>query len=176
MSILNRQQTDLIVVSQTGTHSRQDIGKASLVREAQSRGVAAGVRGALGVHFVVRRSGVVEIGRDLSAVGQHGDLVIDEVAVHIQLVGGGSKLGTVEDNFTPDQRHSLDELVNMLWLVYPNAIVASSGAVMTAQPLAFDLSGFNHEARLAEYMARVETERERKQEKALAELDKIFGD
>jgi hypothetical protein len=176
MSILNRQTTDLIVVSQTGTHSRQNIGKSTLAKEAQNIGVVAGSRGALGVHFVVRRSGAVEIGRDLTALGQHGDLTVDEVAVHIQLVGGGSTVGTVEDNFTEKQQTSLGKLLDMLWLIYPNAIVASSGDVMVAAPLAFDLSGYDHEARLAEYMARIETERERKQEKALEELDRIFGD
>tara|TARA_Y100000361_G_scaffold14974_1_gene11815 strand:+ start:115 stop:663 length:549 start_codon:yes stop_codon:yes gene_type:complete len=182
MSTRNRQSTDLIVVSQTGTHSRQNIGKRTLIRDAQNRGVFSD-RGPLGVHFLIRRSGVIEIGRDLSAVGQHGDLSIDEVAVHVQLVGGGSRAGTIEDNFTEKQEHSFANLLYFLWAVYPNAIVAPSSEVLTAEPLAFDVErfladwfGYEHAARLAEYMARLDTERGRKQEKALEELDQIFGD
>jgi N-acetyl-anhydromuramyl-L-alanine amidase AmpD len=76
----------------------------------------------IGYHFVIRRDGVVEKGRDIKEVGAH-------VANHntgnlgICLAGGVNKEGKAEDNFTTDQLHSLALLLQDLKKQFPKATI-----------------------------------------------------
>ena len=176
----NRRQTDLIVVGQTDTHARQDIGLTYLVSEAQRQGIYSD-RGPLGIHFLIRRSGAIEVCRDLSAVGHHGDQVVDEVAVHVQLVGGRDRDGQLDDNFSGRQLKSLADLCRVLFKIYPAALVVPS-EFAGCSPIAYDIwswedsvFGSGHEARAHDYRQRLEAERDRKNEQALAELEALYG-
>ncbi len=72
----------------------------------------------IGYHFVVRRSGAVEKGRDVNEVGSHcyGH---NENSVGICLIGGRGADGLPEDNFTPEQIANARELVRQLKMVHP---------------------------------------------------------
>ena len=154
----DRERTDLIVVTDTMTHARQDIGTRTIAKQAIDEGVYSDA-GPLGVHFLIRRSGTIEIGRDMLAEGQHL-LGYNDVAVYIMLVGGATRQGEREDNSTREQRKSLEILTKLLWRIYPSAILAPQDALCgmggpSLDLYAWEVETFNsgHERRLLEYMA-----------------------
>lgn len=154
----DRQKTELFAVGSTGTHSRQDIGIKTLAGEALREGIFSD-RGALGVHYVVRRSGTIEIGRDVQSEGQHL-AGYNDVCIFILLVGGCDKFGQAQDNFTRSQLESLESLVKVLWLTYPSAILAPQHELTAGRNIGLDLWKWEtetvnsgHERRLREYLA-----------------------
>lgn len=84
---------------------------------------------AIGYAYVIRRSGALELGRDLDKDGD----VVEEVGAHaagynansigICLVGGKSKKGGAENNFTPHQFKMLAWLVGELESKFPGCDV-----------------------------------------------------
>jgi len=75
----------------------------------------------IGYHYVIRRDGAVETGRQESEVGAH---VAHQNAdsIGICLVGGKRGPGT-DFNFSRHQMRSLEQLVNQLLTKYPHATV-----------------------------------------------------
>ena len=76
----------------------------------------------IGYHFVIKRNGVVEKGRQEHEVGAH---VKDHNShnLGICLIGGIDKDGKAEANFTEDQYHALAILLSDLLKKYPKAEV-----------------------------------------------------
>lgn len=116
-----RTSTNYIVVhcSATGPGQRigaQDIREWHLARKFSD----------IGYHFVVRRDGGVELGRDLQEVGAH---VVghNTTSVGVCMVGGLNALGEtpIQDvaMFTPQQWTSMRMLITFLRSIYPQAIV-----------------------------------------------------
>ncbi len=104
-----RKTTDLIVVHCSATRASQDIGRAELDKMHRARGFQC-----IGYHFVIRRNGVVEIGRPQNTIGAHvaGH---NSTSVGICMVGGVAEDGkTAEDNFTPAQFSMLTPLLRKL--------------------------------------------------------------
>lgn len=71
----------------------------------------------IGYHYVIRRNGRIELGRDLGDVGAHVR-GYNSVSVGICLVGGIDETGEPEDNFTPSQKQAMDSLVAVLGRIY----------------------------------------------------------
>lgn len=76
----------------------------------------------IGYHYVIRRNGTLEDGRELNAVGAHV-AGFNSRSVGICLVGGVGDLGRAEDNFKPAQMQTLEKLVKQLKKIWPDAIV-----------------------------------------------------
>lgn len=100
-----RKKTSHLVVHCADTPASMDIGAAE-IREwhTKERGWKD-----IGYHFVIRRSGDIETGRPLWAVGA-GVEGHNSNTIHICLAGG--KAGV--DNFTQDQKDSLFFLLNTI--------------------------------------------------------------
>lgn len=64
----------------------------------------------IGYHYIVRRNGVVEVGRHISQVGAHCN-GHNEGTIGICLVGGISETGRPENNFTKDQFEAVQQLI-----------------------------------------------------------------
>lgn len=83
----------------------------------------------IGYHFVIRRNGVVEDGRDLDGDGD----IFEEVGAHtagynqnsigICMVGGRSKADTTENNFNNVQFTALERLLRIIKIEYPKATI-----------------------------------------------------
>ena len=113
-----RASTDFIVVHCSATQAKADIGATYLDRLHRGQGWQC-----IGYHFVIRRNGSIEEGREEHKVGSH---VKNHNAnsVGICMVGGVAADGkTPENNFTPEQFDSLKSLVARLKTKYPNAVV-----------------------------------------------------
>ena len=67
----------------------------------------------IGYHYVIRRNGSLEIGRDLEKNGAHckGH---NKNTIGICLIGGVNDKGTPQDNFTPNQYDTLESLLENL--------------------------------------------------------------
>jgi N-acetylmuramoyl-L-alanine amidase len=108
----NRAATRYIVIHYSATPPTDDIGARDLDRLHRAAGFLQ-----IGYHWVIRRNGVIEPGRDEAKVGAHSP-GIDASSVGVCLVGGGAGA-----EITPEQRESLDRLLAELRERYPEATV-----------------------------------------------------
>lgn len=112
-----RTKTDYIAVHCSATSEKQDIGAADIDKWHRAKGWQC-----IGYHYVIRRNGKIEEGRDKDAVGAH---VSDwnDCSVGICMVGGvdADNINKAENNFTEEQFESLHELLLEMQLYYPDA-------------------------------------------------------
>ena len=114
-----RSSTELIVIHCTATRPSQDIGRDELDAWHRHQGWFG-----IGYHFVIRRDGTLELGRDEDATGAHAK-GFNHNSVSVALVGGSSEkiLKIAENNFTEAQFDSLNQLVKELQINYPDAAI-----------------------------------------------------
>jgi N-acetylmuramoyl-L-alanine amidase len=111
-----RTKTDYIVIHCSAT-GEQNFGAADIDKWHRKNGWAC-----IGYHYVIRRTGEVEEGRDVQVIGAHvaGH---NEHSVGICMVGGvdANDHTKAKNNFTEAQFISLKSLLTVLMLQYPNA-------------------------------------------------------
>jgi len=114
----NREQTNYIVVHAAFTKKAMDIGVVEITRWHKERGFSD-----IGYHYVITRTGEVQIGRALHFKGAHA-IPVNSESVAICLVGGKSDDGeSWEHNYTIQQLNSLKALVLDLLFLFPDAEV-----------------------------------------------------
>ena len=129
---MSRTETKYIIAHTSATPPSWDIG-ATEIRHLHTASKSTPVKwGAynlkgkawsdIGYHFVLPRNGIIELGRDIDAVGAHVR-GYNRVSVGFCMVGGVSESGKAEDNYTDLQWRAADFLVSMLTLRYPSAKV-----------------------------------------------------
>lgn len=107
---------DKIIYHCSATWSTQDIG----AKEIRKWHVEGNKWQDIGYHYVIRRNGVIEPGRDLDKVGAHCTGYNDR-SIGICVVGGGPR-GEDKD-FTREQFDSLALLTKFLRLKFPYATI-----------------------------------------------------
>ncbi|UFH48271.1 N-acetylmuramoyl-L-alanine amidase [Pseudomonas sp. KNUC1026] len=113
VTLTRRKHTRLLVVHCSATHSGQDIGVQEITRWHRARGWST-----IGYHYVIRRNGTLETGRDEASIGAH-------VAGHnsdsigICLIGGVDTQSQAQNNFTNAQLETLQHLLGLLQKRYP---------------------------------------------------------
>ncbi len=114
-----RRRTDIIVVHCSATPPKQDI-DAAFIRQwhRKERGWQD-----IGYHFVIKRDGTIEKGRDIHVVGAHVAGKNSE-SVGVCMVGGVDNKDRPENNFTPEQFTSLKKTLDFLKIIYPTARIA----------------------------------------------------
>lgn len=168
----NRDRTDFIIIHCAATLAKQDIGAKTIHGWHLNRGISS-PRGLTGYHFIIRRSGLIELGRDLQAIGAHA-LGYNARSVGICLVGGARKIKPGEtpewadmvsdDNFTTDQFDVLNNLTTSLLDIWPSALVAGHKSFDPHKGCpSFDVFawqtrvwGYNHKLKILEALARDE--------------------
>lgn len=109
---------EYIVVHCSATKPSMNWTVTDIDREHRKRGFLK-----VGYHYVIRRDGLIEPGRDESEPGAH-EPAVNRKSLGICLVGGLAADGkTPEDNFTPEQYDSLNALLHSLTGKYPDAKV-----------------------------------------------------
>jgi len=106
-----------IVVHCSATQVKSDIGVKEIDRMHREQGFLS-----IGYHFVIRRNGEVEAGRQLNQIGAHASGWNDK-SIGVCLVGGIDKAGKAEDNFTYDQYATLAYLLIRLRDLFPKATI-----------------------------------------------------
>ena len=115
---------DKIILHCSANGPNSTIG-AKEIREYHMRPVAQGGRGwsDIGYHYVIRRDGTLDVGRDIAKAGAHCT-GLNAHSVGICLVGGVKADGkTPEDNFLPEQFDTLAKLLRNMRLRFPNASI-----------------------------------------------------
>lgn len=115
-----RPKTDRVVIHCAATRPSQDIGADWIDRiHRDERGFAQ-----IGYHFVIRRNGVVELGRGIEEIGAHAR-GWNHRSVGVCLVGGVREDDgeTPQANYTGAQWRALQVLVLDLLRRYPDATV-----------------------------------------------------
>ncbi|QDB70999.1 N-acetylmuramoyl-L-alanine amidase [Bordetella phage vB_BbrP_BB8] len=112
-----RARTDFLVVHCAATKPSANIGAYDIDRWHRAQGWFC-----IGYHYVIRRDGTVEEGRDLEVIGAHVS-GHNEYSVGICMAGGVSEkdVNVPENNFTPAQLESLKKLLLELRTKYPKA-------------------------------------------------------
>jgi N-acetylmuramoyl-L-alanine amidase len=112
-----RTQTNFIVVHCSASAPKVNADAAMIDRWHRQQGWAC-----IGYHYVIKRDGTVEDGREVNRIGAHTSGYNSE-SVGICLSGGVDDNQKAVNNFTPEQFASLKELLRKLRLVYPHAAI-----------------------------------------------------
>tara|TARA_X000001382_G_scaffold32858_1_gene21563 strand:- start:545 stop:988 length:444 start_codon:yes stop_codon:yes gene_type:complete len=113
-----RTKTNYIVVHCAATKPSMDTTAADIDRWHRERGWLK-----IGYHFVIKRDGVIEEGRQVDEVGAHAS-GYNSSSVSVCMIGGLSEDGkSSENNFTEEQWESLGSVIDTLTNRYPNAKV-----------------------------------------------------
>lgn len=110
---MNRNITAYIVIHCSDTPPSMDIG----AKEIRQWHITDNKWADIGYHFVIRRDGIRETGREINAIGSHVK-GFNSCSVGVCLVGG--KGG---NNFTRPQWVGLEKLVKELRILYPKSEV-----------------------------------------------------
>lgn len=94
-----------------------DIGAADIRRWHRAKGWLD-----IGYHFVIRRDGTVETGRNIATPGAHVE-GFNSCSIGICMVGGLDDKGDPENNFTEAQFRSLYHQLQLLQAKFPNASI-----------------------------------------------------
>lgn len=112
-----RQSTDAIFVHCSATKATQDVGVREIRQWHKEQGWLD-----VGYHYIIRRDGTIEAGRDEGSVGSHAR-GYNSTSVGVCLVGGIDAKGKPEANFTEAQMESLRSLLGELKERYPDAAI-----------------------------------------------------
>lgn len=104
----------------------------------------------VGYHFIIKRDGTVEEGRQVDVVGSH---VKDwnSKSVGVCLVGGIDAKGKFEANFTPQQMSALKCVLHELRGKYPQAAIMAHHDVAPKACPSFDLRRWMETGELVTY-------------------------
>lgn len=111
----NRKVTTLLAVHVTATPPDRDIGVAEVRKMHMAQGWSD-----IGYNELIRRDGILEVGRGIDAIGAHV-AGFNSIAFGISMVGGVDKDGRPEHNATPAQMATLERRLREVAAIYPGA-------------------------------------------------------
>jgi len=132
-----RKRTEEIIIHCAATRPSQDVDAREIDRWHRQKGWLK-----IGYHFVIKRDGSIEIGRDSNDVGAHAR-GHNSYSVGICLIGGLNEGGEVEADFTPAQWEMLRILVDGLQAKYPEAKVIGHNDISDKACPSFDVGEWN---------------------------------
>lgn len=107
-----------LIVHCSATAPTLDIGVQEIDLQHRQRGSFM-----VGYHFIIRRNGKMETGRDVTQPGAHAPRY-NQCSIGICLVGGSNSRDEVENNFTSAQLSTLYHLLTDLRVKYPRAVIS----------------------------------------------------
>lgn len=108
---------DKLIIHCAATPPKMDIGVKEITEWHKKQGWKT-----IGYHFVIRRDGTVEVGRDMNQIGAHVQGQ-NTGSIGICLVGGVDDKGKAEANFTEKQWAELARCVRLFKAEYPKGTV-----------------------------------------------------
>jgi N-acetyl-anhydromuramyl-L-alanine amidase AmpD len=110
-----RKKTEMIVVHCAATKASMDIGATEIKKwHVDDNGWDD-----IGYHYIIKRGGLVEVGRPEGFQGAHAPAA-NSKSIGICLVGGMADDGGAENNFTMEQFLSLKDLIKRLVMTNSN--------------------------------------------------------
>lgn len=119
MSNMPRENVEYLIIHCSATPPDMDIGRKEIDRWHRKNGWLM-----IGYHWVIRRNGHLEAGRDEGEPGAHARHY-NTKSIGICMVGGtdANDHTKAENNFTDEQWATLDSLIGRLEGIYPTAKV-----------------------------------------------------
>ena len=112
-----RKKTTMIVVHCAATKASMDIGATEIRKwHVDDNGWSD-----IGYHYIIKRGGLVQIGRPEAFQGAHAPAA-NSKSIGVCLVGGMAEDGGPENNFTLEQFLSLKDLIKRLKMTNPNIV------------------------------------------------------
>ena len=100
-----RETTDTVVIHCTQTPPNMDVDVDKVTQWHKERGFDT-----IGYHYLIKRDGTLQVGRDENVVGAHA-VAVNGTSVGIALAGGGTSSMGWENNFTPVQFETLKSII-----------------------------------------------------------------
>ena len=100
-----RQITDTIVIHCTQTSADMDVDVEKVTQWHKQRGFDT-----IGYHYLIKRDGTLQLGRDEDVVGAHA-VAVNGTSIGVALAGGGNADKGWENNFTPIQFETLKSIL-----------------------------------------------------------------
>lgn len=132
-----RNRTEKIIIHCSATKPTMDIGASDIDRWHRERGWLK-----IGYHYVIKRDGQLEEGRDIEDVGAHAK-GHNASSVGICMVGGVDENMKPEDNFTDEQWITLETTVDMLEEKYSGVEVIGHNDVSSKACPSFNVGDWN---------------------------------
>lgn len=125
---------DRIIIHASATRPDQNITAKNIKRwHVEDRGWSD-----IGYHYVIKRDGTLEKGRDIKNAGAHV-YGYNEGSIGVCLVGGVDKFNAPEQNYTANQYYSLKKLLDVLCVTFPNADIIGHNDVSDKNCPCFDV-------------------------------------
>ena len=130
-----RKKTDYIFIHCSATKPSMDVDAKEIDRWHRARGFLK-----IGYHFVIKRDGTKEIGRELMESGAHVKSY-NHKSIGIAMIGGVAEIDVnqPEDDFTEQQWLTLENLINDLRKEFPNAKIKGHNEVSKKACPSFDV-------------------------------------
>lgn len=128
-----RASTEAIFVHCSATKHSMNWGLREIRQSHKERGFLD-----VGYHFIVKRDGTIEAGRDEDVIGAHVE-GYNSTSVGVCLVGGIDDKGKFDANFTPEQMQALRSLLVTLLAKYEGAVLRAHHEVAPKACPSFDL-------------------------------------
>lgn len=128
-----RSSTEAIFVHCSATKSSMNWGVREIRQSHKERGFLD-----VGYHFIIKRDGTVEAGRDELAIGSHAK-GYNHNSIGVCLVGGVDDKMRPDANFTPAQMQALRSLLVTLLAKYEGAVLRAHHDVAPKACPSFDL-------------------------------------
>ena len=100
-----REITDTIVIHCTQTPADMDVDVEKVTQWHKQRGFDT-----IGYHYLIKRDGTLQLGRDEDVVGAHA-VAVNGTSIGVALAGGGNADKGWENNFTPIQFETLKSIL-----------------------------------------------------------------
>ena len=100
-----REITDTIVIHCTQTPPNMDVDVAKVTEWHKDRGFDT-----IGYHYLIKRDGTLQAGRDEDLVGAHA-VAVNGTSIGVALAGGGTADMGWENNFAPIQFETLKSIL-----------------------------------------------------------------
>ena len=100
-----REITDTIVIHCTQTPPNMDVDVEKVTQWHKQRGFDT-----IGYHYLIKRDGTLQLGRDEDVVGAHA-VAVNGTSIGVALAGGGNADKGWENNFTPIQFETLKSIL-----------------------------------------------------------------
>lgn len=137
-----RKTTDLIVVHCSATKPTMDVGVKEIDRWHRARGFLE-----IGYHYIIRRDGSLETGRNIDDAGAHAR-GYNHRSIGVCMVGGvhetkmQGRWPAPDDNFTEDQWTTLEDLLKNLRNDYPEISIIGHNEISSKACPSFDVQEY----------------------------------
>lgn len=128
-----RESTDAIFVHCSATKPSMNWGVREVRQSHKERGFLD-----VGYHFIIKRDGTVEAGREESAIGSHAK-GYNHNSIGVCLIGGVDDRMKMDANFTPAQMTALRSLLVELLAKYPGSVLRAHHDIAPKACPSFDL-------------------------------------